>query len=164
MKTASYLPKPATYWFAHDCRRRNMEFCRIMDFNGVMDVNGVKTILVVDSALAVQQFQREMIESQGYKTKGVTDFHKGYNMLVNYQRQIDLVVIDHQSQLDPVDDLIEKIRTNAELERMPVILLMAESDNFAGKANDLLRVIRKPYRPDFLLSEIKRLTRSEQTI
>src|SRR5688572_22412175 len=119
MKVASYLPKPATYWFAHDCNVRNMKFCRIMDFNAVMDVNGVKTILVVDSALAVQQFQRDMIESHGYKTKGVTDFGKGYTMLVDYQRQIDLVVIDHQSPQDPVNDLIEKIRTNSDLGMMP---------------------------------------------
>jgi CheY-like chemotaxis protein len=82
-------------------------------------------------------------------------------MLVAYTQQFDWVVIDNQSPSDPVAELIKRIKSNPDLKTIPLVLLTADSGELADIKNtgdEFLHVIKKPYRPDFLLDEIDRLT------
>lgn len=118
----------------------------------------MKTILVIEDFVAVQQLLRETLESKGYKTLGAANGNKAYAVLLNHINRISLVLTDYHMPDMTGLDLIKRIRENPELEHIPVVFLTEESGpeivNMT-KALGLNVWIKKPYRPDVLLSEIE---------
>jgi two-component system chemotaxis response regulator CheY len=119
----------------------------------------MKTILVIEDFAAVQQLLRETLESKGYKTLGAADGNKAYAVLLNHVNRISLVLTDYHMPDMKGLDLIKRIRENPELEHIPVVFLSDESGTEAISVTKALGHnvwIKKPYRPDVLLTEIER--------
>ena len=117
-----------------------------------------KTILVVEDFVAVQRFLRETLESKGYRTMGAINGERAYEMLLNHSHP-NLVLTDYNMPDGTGYDLIRKMKQNPELEKIPVILLTAESN--PEKVKELENAgfaawIKKPYRVDVLIKEIER--------
>jgi len=117
-----------------------------------------KTILVVEDFVAVQRFLRETLESKGYRTMGATNGDRAYDLLVNHSHP-NLVLTDYHMPESTGCDLLRKMKQNPELEKIPVILITAESDPEIIKDFEnagFAAWIKKPYRADVLIKEIER--------
>ena len=120
----------------------------------------MKTILVVEDFVAVQQFLRETLESQGYKTLGATNGNNAYEVLMKHPYETNLVLMDYHMPDSTGYDLLKRMKGNTELENIPVILLTAESDPGIIKEVEEVGIaawIKKPYRADVLLGEIEKI-------
>jgi CheY-like chemotaxis protein len=118
-----------------------------------------ETILVVEDFLAVQQFLRETLESEGYKTLGATNGNRAYEILTHHGQGINLILTDYHMPDSTGYDLLKKIKANSDLEKIPVIFLTAESNpEIIKKAKEVgfTSWIKKPYRSEVLLEEIKK--------
>jgi two-component system chemotaxis response regulator CheY len=120
----------------------------------------MKTILVVEDLVSVQQFVRETLESQGYRTLGATNGSRAYEILVNRPNSIGLVLTDYHMPDSTGFDLLKKIRSNEDLKEIPVIFVSAESNPDLIKAAETAGItawIKKPYRSEIFLGEIEKV-------
>lgn len=119
----------------------------------------MKTILVVENSLAVQMFLREMLESKGYRTLGATTCKKACEILTSSSR-VNLVVSDYDLTDCQGIEILREVRANPRAKKMPVIFLMEEITPEMADAGKLLgstALIKKPYQPERLFSEIERM-------
>ena len=100
------------------------------------------------------------LESKGYKTLGAGNGNKAYAVLVNHVNRISLVLTDYHMPDMTGLDLIKRIRENPELENIPIVFLAEEPGPeiiSITKAFALNTWVKKPFRPDSLMTEIERI-------
>ena len=120
----------------------------------------MKTILVVEDFAAVQRFLRETLESKGYRTIGAENAKMAYDMLINLDIQPGLVLPDYHMPEGTGLDLAKQIKANPDLAKIPVIYLTTETNPEIIKTaseTGFTAWIKKPYRPDVLLSEVEKV-------
>lgn len=95
--------------------------------------NRRKTILVVDDSITTRTLERSILERQGYRVFVAADGLAGWNAV--RAEEVDLVVSDVDMPRMTGVELTERIRGDAALEKLPVILLTsldAEDDRLRG--------------------------------
>ena len=116
----------------------------------------MKTILVVDDFSSIQKFLCTTLEKKGYKTVGASDGNEAYSLLS--ENKIDLVLSDYNMPKCTGMELLNKIKSNDETARIPVIFLTTETNPQkmqAAKQAGLYAWIRKPYHADAFFAQIE---------
>ena len=82
---------------------------------------GTRRVLVVDDSLTVREMQRKLLAAQGYRVDAAIDGIDGWNQL--RAGDYDLVISDiDMPRLDGFG-LVERIRADARLEKLPVMIV-----------------------------------------
>ena len=117
-----------------------------------------KTILVVDDFTSIRKFVCEILERKGYETLGASNGNEAYQMLIERQGSVTLVLTDYNMPDCTGFDLLKKIKGNKMLASVPVIFLTtelsAEKMKSAREAG-LDAWIKKPYRSETFFAEIE---------
>ena len=116
-------------------------------------------VLIVDDDLQIRSFLASLLETDGYTVLQATDGIQGQALCD--QGGIDLLITD---LVMPEQEGLETI--HAIRHHWPKLPIIAISGAFGGAYLGLARklgaeaVIRKPFQPDAILSEVRRLTQS----
>src|SRR6478609_7429657 len=118
-----------------------------------------KTILVVDDFLSVRKFVCESLERRGYNTLGAANGNEAYKILSEGSADINVVLTDYNMPDCSGFELLQKIKTNPSLSKLPVIFLTTESNiekiDLAKQAG-VFAWIKKPYRAEIFFDQIER--------
>jgi CheY-like chemotaxis protein len=92
----------------------------------------------------------------GFQCLTASNGQEAFSMLE--QMPVDLIVTDHQMPICSGLELIEKVRQNASLQQLPIILCTAKGFELNAteliRAYGLLAVMRKPFSPRQMISLI----------
>lgn len=124
-----------------------------------------ENILVVDDSVAVQELCRNVLESGGYKVSVASN---GVAAL-SYPDlpEVDLLIID--THLRDVSGLetTRQIKTDEELFRKPVLLLVPEEQSSDSESQDLMGAnafLKKPFEPNQLLNKVQILLEEKEIL
>ena len=109
-----------------------------------------KTILVVDDFASIRDFVCEMLRRKGYATLGAANGNQAYAMLSD-KTNVNLVLTDYNMPDCTGPELLQKIKSNPEISRVPVVFLTTESNPDKmrdAKEAGLSAWIKKPYRAE----------------
>jgi len=118
-----------------------------------------KRILIVDDSVTSRTLVKNILTTAGYDTVATVDGEQGWDELVS--SNYDLVVSDiEMPRLDGID-LTKRIRAEAKLEKLPVILVTSlanEEHKTAGaEAGADSYIVKGTFDQDELLSAVERL-------
>ncbi|MCL6583797.1 MAG: response regulator [bacterium] len=117
-----------------------------------------KTIMTVDDSSSVRQMVRFTLTEEGYQ---VIEASNGQEALAKMDAGVDMVITDLNMPIMNGIELIREIRKRSDSCRfIPIIMLTTESQNekkMEGKAAGATGWIVKPFRPDQLLSVVKKV-------
>lgn len=120
-------------------------------------MNMAKTIMAVDDSSSIRQMVGFTLRNAGYQVVEAVD---GKDALAKLTGAIHMVITDlNMPNLDGIQ-LIGEIRATATYRAIPIIMLTTESQESkkqAGKAAGATGWIVKPFRPEQLLSVIKKV-------
>lgn len=116
-----------------------------------------KTILAVDDSASVRQVVAFTLRGGGYEVIEAVD---GMDALRRLTRAVDMVITDlNMPNFDGIQ-LIKAIRAMQEYRCTPIVMLTTESQDSrkqAGKAAGATGWMVKPFRPDQLLTVVKKV-------
>jgi len=117
-----------------------------------------KTIMTVDDSASVRQMVSFTLKEAGY---GVIEAIDGLDAISKINGQtLHLIITDmNMPNMDGIE-LIKNIRVNKEYKFIPIIMLTTESQSdkkMEGKAAGATGWIVKPFKPEQLLSVIKKV-------
>lgn len=118
----------------------------------------MKTILVVDDFTSIREFVCETLQRKGYKTVGASGGREALTKLQE-NKNIDLVLSDYNMPDSTGFELLNNIKKNPMVSKVPVVFLTTESDpEKMRKAREagLSAWIKKPYRSETFFSTIER--------
>jgi len=113
-----------------------------------------KTILIVDDALTVRMFHRQILEGGGYLVKEASNGFEALEKAI--QSSFDLYIVDINMPLLDGYGFVQKLRQN-DLPQVPVIMVSTEADAkdrdmaFESGANFYMV---KPVKPEYLLKVV----------
>lgn len=117
-----------------------------------------KTIMAVDDSVSIRQMVGFTLTRAGYEVLEAEDGVDAVNKLKG--KTIHMMITDlNMPNVDGIE-LIKQIRSRPEYKFMPIIMLTTESQEDkkqAGKAAGATGWIVKPFKPDQLLSVIKKV-------
>jgi two-component system chemotaxis response regulator CheY len=117
-----------------------------------------KTIMTVDDSVSVRQMVGFTLTRAGYEVLEAEDGVDAVNKLNG--KTIHMMIADlNMPNMDGIE-LIRQVRSRPEYKFMPIIMLTTESQEEkkqAGKAAGATGWIVKPFKPDQLLSVIKKV-------
>lgn len=118
-----------------------------------------KTIMTVDDSASVRQMVGFTLKNAGYTVVEAVD---GKDALSKLKGQVDMIVTDlNMPNMDGIE-LIRNVRANASYKFIPIIMLTTEaqaSKKQEGKSAGATGWIVKPFKPDQLLSVVKKVLR-----
>jgi len=116
-----------------------------------------KTILVVDDFASIRDFVCETLQRKGYETLGASNGNQAYAMLSD-KPDVNLVLTDYNMPDCTGSELLQKIKSNPEISRVPVVFLTTESNPDKmrdAKEAGLSAWIKKPYRAEAFFAQIE---------
>lgn len=118
-----------------------------------------KTIMTVDDSASVRQMVGFTLKNAGYTVIEAVD---GKDALSKLKGKIDMIVTDlNMPNMDGIT-LIRNVRANASYKFIPIVMLTTEaqaSKKQEGKSAGATGWIVKPFKPDQLLSVVKKVLR-----
>jgi len=124
-----------------------------------------ENIMVVDDSVAVQELCRNVLESGGYKVSVASN---GVAAL-SYPElpDVDLLIIDtHLHDVSGLDTT-KQIKTDEELFRKPVLLLVPEEESSEADSQDMMGAnayLKKPFEPNHLLNKVQVLLEEKEIL
>jgi two-component system, chemotaxis family, chemotaxis protein CheY len=120
----------------------------------------VKTIMTVDDSATLRQMVCFVLRGDGYE---VVEAANGVDALTKLEgRELDLILTDiNMPEMDGLE-LTRRIRALPDYKFVPIVLLTTESHpekKQEGKAAGATAWIVKPFKPDQLLSVVKKVMR-----
>lgn len=119
----------------------------------------MKTILVVEDLKQTRHLICEKLWSNGYHTLDAASVQEAYDVLSHEAGQINLVLSDVNLRDTTGFDLLKKIKSNPNLEDIPVVFWTSEYDSdkvrFARESG-VARFVQKPFRDERFFTEIDR--------
>ncbi len=117
-----------------------------------------KTILSVDDSASIRQLVVFTLEKEGYTVVSAVD---GQDALAKVRgKAVDMVITDlNMPNMDGIE-LIQALRSDAAFKFTPIVMLTTESaanKKDAGKQTGATGWIVKPFKPEQLISVVKRL-------
>ncbi|PHR74210.1 MAG: hypothetical protein COA67_02205 [Lutibacter sp.] len=88
----------------------------------------VRTVLVVDDSITTRTLEKSILEAQGYRVILAVDGVDALNTLRSSEALIDLVVADIEMPRMDGFSLLQAIKADAGLARLPVILMTSRND------------------------------------
>lgn len=118
----------------------------------------MKRVLVVEDDRAVSHLIAQILRMEGYESTVVSEGPAAFELL--RAEPFDIVILD--VMLPGMDgiEILRSIRGEPSLERVPVLMLSAKTDDattWAGWRAGCDYYMTKPFDPDELLSILKRL-------
>ncbi len=117
-----------------------------------------KTIMTVDDSASVRQMVSFTLREAGYEVIEACDGQDALNKISG--KPLNLIVTDlNMPNLDGIE-LIKKVRGGSEHKFVPILMLTTESQDekkMQGKAAGATGWIVKPFKPEQLLSVIKKV-------
>ena len=117
-----------------------------------------KNILTVDDSSSVRQMVSFVLKDAGYQVTEAEDGQDAVNKMS--ETSIDMLITDLNMPIMNGVELIRWARSNGPHKYIPVIMLTTESQDekkLEGKAAGATGWIVKPFKPDQLLSVVKRV-------
>ncbi len=118
-----------------------------------------KTIMTVDDSASVRQMVGFTLKNEGYNVVEASD---GKDALAKLKGKIDMIVTDlNMPNMDGIE-LIRNVRANPSYKFIPIVMLTTESQaskKQEGKSAGATGWIVKPFKPDQLLSVVKKVLR-----
>jgi two-component system chemotaxis response regulator CheY len=117
-----------------------------------------KTILVVDDFSSIRDFVCEILHKKGYMTIGASNGNEAFKLLTDNEHEVNLVLTDYNMPGCTGFELLKKIKSNADISKIPVIFLTTESNPEkmkSAKDAGLNAWIKKPYRAETFFSQIE---------
>jgi two-component system, chemotaxis family, chemotaxis protein CheY len=118
----------------------------------------MKNILIVDDSELIRNFHSYKLRSAGFNVFSAGD---GYDALEQiYSKRVDLIITDINMPKMDGYILIEKIRSDAQFEDTPIVIVSTEEemeDKQKGFDIGANAYIVKPTQPDVLIENIKML-------
>lgn len=127
--------------------------------NMTLNNNAAKTILVVDDFESIRQFVCETLQRRGYNTRSAPGGCEAYKILTESAGQINLVLTDYNMPDCTGQELLDKIKSNPDTKRVPVIFLTTEDNPEkirSAKDAGLAAWIKKPYRSENFYGQIEK--------
>lgn len=118
-----------------------------------------KTILVVDDFESIRQFVCETLQRKGYSTRSAINGNEAYEILTQAADEINLVLTDYNMPDCTGQELLDKIKSNPEINQVPVIFLTTEDSPekiLAAREAGLAAWIKKPYRSENFYGQIEK--------
>lgn len=116
------------------------------------------TIMTVDDSTSVRQMVAFTLSQAGYTVIEASDGQDAANKLAS--NKVNMVITDlNMPNMDGIE-LIKHIRASVHNKFVPIIMLTTESQDdkkMAGKAAGATGWIIKPFKPDQLLSVVKKV-------
>lgn len=120
----------------------------------------MKTIMTVDDSSSIRQMVNFTLKNAGYNVLEASDGQDALDKVKN--QSVDMMFIDlNMPRMDGIT-LIKNVRANPKYKFIPLIMLTTESqDNkkTEGKAAGATGWIVKPFKPEQLLTVIKKVLR-----
>ena len=116
-------------------------------------------VLVVDDAVTVRLFSRQVLEGAGYRVEEAINGLEGLERLM--AGSFDLILVDVNMQKMDGHEMLREVRANPALRAIPAIMMSTESKPedvataYAAGANYYLF---KPIRPDSLVACARLMT------
>ena len=116
-----------------------------------------KTIMIVDDEPPIVQVVGDLLKSKGYKVIGVMSGKEAMEKLK--ESQPDLILLDIMMPGMDGWDVVEKIKANKNLEKIPIIFLTAKVDAVSRGMGSLASAdyITKPFDNNDLIRRIKKV-------
>jgi two-component system, chemotaxis family, sensor histidine kinase and response regulator WspE len=118
-----------------------------------------KSVLVVDDSLTVRETERQLLETAGYDVEVAVDGADGWNAV--RLGKFDLVVSDLDMPRMNGFELVKRIRADARLQRLPVIIVSykdREEDRIKGmEAGADYYLTKSSFQDDTFLRAVKDL-------
>ncbi|MDP1875764.1 response regulator [Phenylobacterium sp.] len=89
----------------------------------------VRTVLVVDDSITTRTLEKSILEAQGYRVLLAVDGVDALNTLRSSDALIDLVVADIEMPRMDGFSLLQAIKADAGLARLPVVLMTSRNDD-----------------------------------
>lgn len=118
-----------------------------------------KKILVVEDFTSVRDFVCETLQRKGYETMGASNGTEAYNILLEAEGAIHLVLTDYHMPDGTGYDLLKLIKGDQRTASVPVIFLTSESNPEkiqSAKEMGNAGWIKKPYRAENFFAQIHR--------
>ncbi len=119
----------------------------------------MKTILVVEDLRQTRHLICKKLWSNGYQTLDAASVQEAYDVLSHESDQINLVLSDVNLPDTTGFDLLKKIKSNPNLEDIPVVFWT--SDYYSDKVrfareSGVAKFVQKPFRDESFFTEIDR--------
>jgi two-component system, OmpR family, alkaline phosphatase synthesis response regulator PhoP len=130
----------------------------------VNSLQALSTVLIVDDETSILEVARRYLEHAGFVVLEARDGLSGLNLART--QQPDVIVLD--VMLPKLDGwrVLEELRSNTDLRRIPVLMLTArgqEPDRLRGLESGADDYLLKPFSPRELVARIKIILRRNQT-
>lgn len=113
-------------------------------------------ILVADDEILLAEMLADLLEDAGHEVLTVPHGKAALEIMQN--RRPDLVITDFMMPLMTGLELAEAIRSDGDMQELPVILVTGAQGLLARQSPNLFSlVVDKPYDPRMLLAEVDRL-------
>ncbi|MDB4957124.1 MAG: mtrA 2 [Myxococcales bacterium] len=113
-------------------------------------------ILVIDDEYDLAELIAELLGERGHHVTVAINGVSGMSLLMN--GHFDLVISDFMMPVMDGVELVKRMRQDARLESIPVIMMSAHADAAATQLDGLLQgLLQKPFMPRRLFAEIDRV-------
>jgi CheY-like chemotaxis protein len=113
--------------------------------------NGAKTVLLVEDDLTIRDILQDQLEEDGYDVVPASNGRQAIEYLTA-DALPDLIILDLMTPIVTGWQVLEHLRGQPELARIPVIVVTATSGN---KPSGAIKVLRKPFRLDALFDTVR---------
>ena len=125
----------------------------------------MSTVLVVDDEYQITEILAWALEDAGYQVKKAANGRKALEVLLEAlgEVRIDLVITDYMMPIMNGAELAEAIRSNAQFEAMPVILMSGAQASIGMEKPDLFSaVFVKPFDMNTMVAKVRTLIGSAE--
>lgn len=127
---------------------------------------GRPTIMLADDDLVALQTATDALTDAGFKVVGATDGQQALQEALS--RKVDLVVMDVSIPYVGGVEACHCLKAMPKTQKIPVVLMAAKKDPaakaIAERTHGSVRVLRKPFAPEDLVSLAKDLVRPKSLI
>jgi CheY-like chemotaxis protein len=112
---------------------------------------GAKTVLLVEDDLTIRDILQDQLEEDGYDVVPASNGRQALEYLTEDSLP-DLIILDLMTPIVTGWQVLEHLRGEPALARIPVIVVTASSGN---KPSGAVKVLRKPFRLDALFDTVR---------
>lgn len=117
-----------------------------------------KTILIVDDSLAIRSQLKMILDKQGFDVRDVGNSIGLFNVIEEYGKLTDLIIMDIDLKEENGFDLIEKLKKSMTYSGIPIMMLTdyAQLVNVVkAKQMGIENFVRKPIDSEDLIRRVK---------
>ena len=119
----------------------------------------MRTVLVVDDEFGVAEVLQGILEDEGYRVVTAINGKQGLVRLA--EANVDLVMVDYMMPIMDGSQMLESMRNDATLSKIPVVMMSSLEEASVREARtDYTSFLRKPFRVASVVAVVTRLLKS----